>query len=296
MRAIILFQVGNIDVALDIFQQLQSIYYHFTHTTVFVSILDTLQYSIITDYLHQLKLVHPNIDVIVKRHKNKGMDIGPFLLQFRHLINSGLRYDVFLKVHTKTNVKWRNELLKPLIANVETIKGSLTADSKVGLVGAKKWVLEQDRLNTQVLTNIVNRLCIPNHYFDVIDYAQLRKCRDELTVDPAFYITYNRLPFKSHQMAYSHFVNHGMDDDKIIPHPSVIVSHHTQQTFFVGGTVFWARYDLFYDFFEKYNLDRLIYDAMEEGYTLNTQETVVHALERFLCVIPYVMNARVYAV
>ena len=84
--------------------------------------------------------------------------------------------------------------------------------------------------------------------------------------------------------------------NNIIPHPSCIIKYRTIDTYFIGGTIFWGRYDIYYNFIKKYPIDILIYDALEEGYTFNDKETVVHAMERFLCLIPYIMNTHIYGI
>ncbi len=296
MRAIILFQIGNIDVALYIFQKLYPIFTSFSKLTLFVTVLDTLSAKVIEELLKEIQSNYPAVDYIIHKHKNKGMDIGPFLLQFKYLIQHKLKYDLFLKIHTKTNVNWRNELLNPLINNVAYIKKYMANNNQVGIIGSHRWLLKQDNLNQKVLVNILNKLKIPNHYFDIIDYKQLDVCRDEVKLDPVFYINYNKLPFNSISMVYTHFANNGINNDAIIPHPSCILKYHTIKTYFIGGTMFWAKYDIFYNFFKKYPIDILLYDALEEGYTFNDKETVVHAMERFLCLIPIIMNTYIYGI
>ena len=255
MKAIILFQVGNITIALDILNQIAEVYNNFDDITIFFSILDTLNTKPLIEYLNYIKHFYTSINYIIISHHNKGMDIGPFLNQMKYLVEHKLHYDLLLKIHTKSNVIWKNELINPLINNIKLIKEILTSKNNIGLIGADRWTLNQDRLNQQVIINLLNKLNIKNNYFKNIEPTYL--------------------------------INDNLNEQKI---------EYNINTKFVGGTIFWARYDLFYNFFLKVPLYQLLYHLLEEKYTINNKATIVHAMERFLCLIVYIMDYEVYGI
>ena len=47
--------------------------------------------------------------------QNKGMDIYPFFCQIKYIIQNNIETDYILKIHTKTNDQWRNDLILPLL-------------------------------------------------------------------------------------------------------------------------------------------------------------------------------------
>ena len=296
MKAIILFQVGNINIALDILKQISIVYDKFDYLTIFLSILDNLNTTPLIDYINYIQQYHSSINYIVISHPNKGMDIGPFIHQMKYLIDNDLHYDLLFKLHTKTNITWKNELIEPLLANINLIKKLLTTKNKIGLIGSSKWSLNQDKLNQQVIINLLNKLNIKNEYFDNINQSRLEYARKNNIIEPMFYITYNKLPITSSTIAIKHFTTSGIYDNSLIPHPSIISKYHTVDTKFIGGTIFWARYDVFFNFFKDIPLYDILYHLLEEKYTINTKGTLVHALERFLCLIVYIMDYEIYSV
>jgi hypothetical protein len=296
MKAIVLFQIGNINRALDIFQKIPPILKHFNNLTIFISILNTLSTELIIDVLERLKNDYSNIKYIVQIHENKGMDLGPLLLQFKYLVNNNLTYDIFLKIHTKTNKVWSDELMDPLINNVKYIDKAFNTYSDLGLIGCSKWTLEQDRINKPVIVKLLNKLKIENKYFDVINEYEIENFKNAGMFDPIFYIKYNNLPFESVTLAHSHYTNHGINDKTLISHPALITKKKSIDTVFIGGTMFWADYKIYESFFKKYPLYDILYDILEEGYCTNIYPTIVHSLERFICLIPYIENKVIYKI
>lgn len=285
MQTILLFQIGNIDVAFQLLCMIEPIFIKLKQMTLFVTILETLDVERVRDALVTIQHKYPHIKLIIHTHPNKGMDIGPFLLQWDHLIKHDLHYDMFIKIHTKSDPHWRNQLIYPLIRYIESMENL----DNIGIVGVKKWLMEPDNTNRRKMLELFDRFKIDNHYIDTVDYEKLANAQCNNLLDPTFYIQYNRLPFNSLQMAYNHFYSQGRHDDSLIPHPSVVSNHLTIPAKFVGGTIFLGNYDMFLSFLKRYPLIDL-YDQLETGYVENKRGTLVHALERFLCIIPYVQG------
>ena len=89
---------------------------------------------------------------------SKGMDIGGQLLMTKAAIESNKPYDYVLKLHTKTAIQWRKELVEPICGSVDQIRGILDILNEypnIGMVGAAKWKRHIDDRNT-VQTN---KLC-----------------------------------------------------------------------------------------------------------------------------------------
>jgi hypothetical protein len=64
----------------------------------------------IAKYLQQRLIISPDkIQIIFS--ENRGMDIGGFFLLLDQLIKSNLKHDYIVKLHTKSDLQWRNKLL-----------------------------------------------------------------------------------------------------------------------------------------------------------------------------------------
>ena len=90
----------------------------------------------------------PNANI--KKYKNKGQDIGPFLLTLKNIRNKN--YNYLIKLHTKKcrhnpalGEEWRDALVNSLIASDETILENIHTLSKSDykMCGCKRWHLKR---------------------------------------------------------------------------------------------------------------------------------------------------------
>ena len=87
-------------------------------------------------------------------HINKGMDIGPYLKQLQYVF-CNYKIDSFnkiYKIHTKTNIIWRNELLDSLLNESQDV--------------SNKWKLPLDKLNVFHINKICTRFNIDNIFYE----------------------------------------------------------------------------------------------------------------------------------
>ena len=115
-------------------------------------------------------------------YKNKGADIGPFLLIINYLINNKLTYDFIIKLHTKTNSKWRNELINPLLTRLGIINSLFeNKENDVGICCAKKWLFDVDNLNQKIVTRLCKGWNIKVDWYDELyskdEYLKIKKER-----------------------------------------------------------------------------------------------------------------------
>jgi lipopolysaccharide biosynthesis protein len=92
--------------------------------------------------LGQLRSYWPQ--AITTIHENRGFDIASFFTLCTLVLASGKKYDYLLKLHSKSDSKWRRELLEPLLGSSTQAKQALAAfkDPQVGMVGAKHWCFD----------------------------------------------------------------------------------------------------------------------------------------------------------
>lgn len=81
---------------------------------------------------------HPNANIIFM--DNIGFDIGPFFYVLREIYKQNIKYDVFIKIHTKTDDTERKNLIRACMGSHKIIKNNLQLISKdnVGMIGAQK--------------------------------------------------------------------------------------------------------------------------------------------------------------
>lgn len=184
---------------------------------------------------------YPSANILIV--PNKGMDIGGFFYILQEIFNKKYNYRYILKLHTKTNNSWRDELCNGLLDHRQIVQ--IMSDRQIGMIGSKKWSVTQKTIDRP------NRY----HFMRLIDRFNLPK----------------NIPYS-----------------------------------FVGGTIFWIRYDLLYQIYGDHldwivdNLnDRTTYDSnwmhlfnesvygnrLWDGVADSAAKSdgmIEHALERFL--------------
>jgi len=198
---------------------------------------------------------YPDANILIV--PNRGMDLGGFFYVLREIFNKKYNYRYILKLHTKTNNSWRDELCDGML-NIRHIE-QIMRNRRVGMIGSKKWSCAQNTVDRQ------NRY----HFMRLSDRFNLQK----------------KIPYS-----------------------------------FVGGTIFWMKYDLLYRIYGDHmdwvvdNMnDRTTYDSNwmqlfnESKYGNRLWDGVVdsaaksdgmieHALERFLGYSVYCNNMILYRI
>jgi hypothetical protein len=88
--------------------------------------------------------------------ENRGMDIGPFLTVLKYFINSNVHYNYYIKIHTKTDAKWRNEMIDPIYNHLSYFLN--TKQNSIAFYGSKKWIMNGNFLiNYKYVADIIDR-------------------------------------------------------------------------------------------------------------------------------------------
>jgi|SRR3989338_4000874 len=187
-----------------------------------------------TDLYISYQKSNKKINDILKKYPNckiiqcdKGCDVGGQLLMMKYIIDTDKKYDFILKLHTKTDSKWRRELIDPIAGTKDIVKKvikDLTENENIAMIGSNKWKLKNDKLNTSIVNKISNK--------------------------------------------------YGFS----IP----------ENSYFIGGTIFWFKWRNFLDIINKYNINLYIeYFNCEYGYCKNLKPTYMHSWERLFCLVFY---------
>lgn len=255
-KTIILLQIGNITNLDMIIKFLEKYINAFNY--LIVSILRN-----ISDSVDENMFTFVNQHIMY--HENRGMDIGPFLLQMKWLnenidINDN---DQILKIHTKNNRKWLYNLLQ--FDNFGIIKAS------------SLYMINMDILNREHIFKICEQCNIPNIYYDDIDENY-----DNYILDVEWYSDYYNVTINncSIDITEKYIRKHAKINNHAINEKQIIVKRR-HNCKFVGGTIFSIDANTLCKFIKMINIDEL-YVCLETGYIKNDHSTYTHALERII--------------
>jgi hypothetical protein len=274
MKILILFQVGSIDIGCEILDYIRD---SISSYNIFFlcTILDDLKPKawILTNLFEKYQLKYK-----IFFHPNKGMDIGPYLLQLDYICSNYFpdSFEQIFKIHTKTDIKWRNEMLDQIFKTDTNIFPN-------------KWLLPLDKLNVQHINQLCEQFSIPNIYYDElapVDYNNLKK----FDISTNFYSTYYNIELNdcsslNNLLGYDYNLSHlylHVIQNKNIPNPSYIIqSRKKSNVKFLAGSIFKISYYDTWTFFSKIDIMG-IYNLLETGYTTNENSTYVHSMERII--------------
>jgi hypothetical protein len=271
MKILVLFQVGSIDIGCQILEYIHDFIPSY-NIFFLCTVLDDLKPKVyeLTNLFEKYNIRHQ-----ISFHSNKGMDIGPYLLQLRYVFsNYSLEsFDQIFKIHTKTDPKWRNEMLDQIFQPSSY----------------EKWLLPLDKLNVEHINLLCDKFNIPNIYYDEIkpvDYSTI----SQTDISTNFYSKYYGIELVdcsalNNLLGYdynlSHLFSHCLEN-KSIPNSSYIIkSRRNPNIKFYAGSIFKISYSATWKFFSQ--IDILgIYNLLEPGYTTNEKSTYVHSMERII--------------
>lgn len=259
IKILFLIQIGNEFLVENVMNKV--IQYNTSDNYYCISILNTIDVDI---GKFNLKNVH------VMSHDNIGMDIGPFLLQLKWMIN--MDFDYVYKIHTKTNQKWFDELTDIEFCNENIVMNN-------------KWKCDIDVRNMYHINKICHDFKIPNIWYDEL-YDISYNIND---IDVDFYSSYydvkiNKNDYVTHLLGYDinkQFILQHAIENKHALNKSQIKVKQRHKIHFCGGSIFIIKFALLQKFAKQIDIDKL-YLCLESGYSNNDESTYVHALERII--------------
>lgn len=95
--------------------------------------------------------------------ENRGMDVGAFVASWLHVKRNAEQYaecKTIFKAHTKTNDRWREQLLNPMIRSQQYFYNALArlAHKQMGMFCSRRWLLPADTFEHTPNTPIINAL------------------------------------------------------------------------------------------------------------------------------------------
>lgn len=291
MHLSILLQISNYDVYIKIKKLINFDHYNLIMIHINTELINDKQINIIKKEFKQAKFTFG---------KNIGMDIYPFFCQIKYIIDNNINTDYILKIHTKSNDEWRNDLILPLINHKEIT--SLIQNNNIGMIASKKYTKLLDHYNTPIILHFLKKWNIENKYIDEIDWdKKYNNLYDLNFLDTKFYITYpyNKIMYdnnlledkdKLNSYAIFHWLNIGYKVFRLIHNPNLITKKINNHYTFCAGTIFWIDAKIIIDFFKK-NIDFKFWEnKFEKGYIKNELPTYTHSWERLFAIMIFYNN------
>lgn len=291
MHLSILLQISNYDIFVKIKKLINFNNYNLLMIHINTELINHEQINIIKNEFKQAKFTFG---------KNIGMDIYPFFCQIKYIIDNNINTDYILKIHTKSNDQWRNDLILPLINHNEIT--SLVQNNNIGMIASKKYTKLLDHYNTPIILHFLKKWNIENKYIDEIDWdKKYNNLYDLNFLDTKFYITYpyNKIMYdnnlledkdKLNSYAIFHWLNIGYKVFRLIHNPKLITKKINNHYTFCTGTIFWIDAKIIIDFFKKYVDFKFWENKFEKGYIKNDLPTYTHSWERLFAIIIYYNN------
>jgi len=157
VKICVILHVGNPDIGREILITLKNIPYNY-------DLYLTYDESCNLNFLHHTK--HSGLFECWPV-PNKGADTGPFIWVLNKLFNKGLSYDYLLKLHTKSDKKWRDDMIWPLcgcIRNAYCCIQTLITDDNIGLIGSDEFVLGSDHISYDAGTENLSKKMYKEHF------------------------------------------------------------------------------------------------------------------------------------
>jgi hypothetical protein len=241
-------------------------------------------------------------NIILIPVKNYGADIYKFTKTIKYIIQSGEYYDFYLKFHTKTNDKWRNEMLKIFEKkNLEEVF-NIFSNNNIGCICNKKQLrllsengmfednkIEHDysKIINEILkykdTNYKNIYNLPNT--DTIqNILQKNKNAD---FDENYYLDNNDdLYVLPKDELYIHFINNGYKELRFCNENILNTLKYPK---YCSGTCFIIRGPIVNSFLNNHIVDYInqsIEIANEKEYFTDEKiPTITHGIERYFGLI-----------
>lgn len=159
----ILFHIGNIEIFEDILKYIRNIDFDYDiYINLNIELVDSFSF---------IQKCLPNSKIFI--NKNYGHDIFCFLF-FIELIDVN-EYSSFLFLHTKSDEKWRNMMIKPIFKNFELYIDYMIKNN-VGVICASEFKYKLDHRNDDKLGLICDIMDIDfEKYNDIVEF----KSKDE---------------------------------------------------------------------------------------------------------------------
>ena len=243
------------------------------------------------EYKLKLENFNPELNILkLIKVKNRGMDIGGFLMSINFLFNNSHLYNSetrFLKLHTKSiskNKEWTLNAVNSIL------KYKLSEFSVPAIFGCDKYIYDFKNCNTIYLNYKYMKEIFKrgeddkiekfDKYYDIYyeDFISNNEYKD-LFPSEEFYKNYHSDLKHENCSSMKHWYKHGCEEHFRRSNVNYIKSWAKYINKFVAGTMFGFN-KKWLDIFKRYNLNHE-FNILEKKYTNNKYATKVHSWEYY---------------
>lgn len=280
VRTALIIHCGNYEIFTEIYKEYPDLF------NVFQIFISCHTYEI------KEKLSFKFKDAIIIVCENKGMDIGGRLKIIDYIKKLDFSYDYYIMIHTKTDKKWRDLMLKPLnymmnninkfeISNEPRIYSSFdNVEPNYKLTNTKNIIkiLKRNKMYNNSVDEYYDELYPENFYTknnDINIYGGLQP-------SDKFYENYEKIDIQ-------HFYKYGLTEFHRISNINYIKNFATKNNNFVAGTCFICN-NKYFDILKKIDDIDFEYNQLERGKTFNKTERKTHSWEYLFGLVCYLNN------
>lgn len=117
-----------------------------------------ISYQLMSPVIRLIESLYPDVVLI---HSLLGCDIGGYLLLIDEAIKRHRVYDYVLKLHTKNNPRWREELFNPICGSIDAIQSIIDIfekDPHIGMIGSSRYKSPVDIYNGRLQADLCKHL------------------------------------------------------------------------------------------------------------------------------------------
>ena len=272
----------------------------------YICYTNIIEDTYIVDYFKKYK------NIIYIKVENYGADIYKFTKTIKYIIQSGEYYDYYFKFHTKTNNKWRNEMLNIFKKeNLEEIFNILNTNNSIGQICSKAQIrilvkngIIENNIVHHDYTTIINNILLykdtnckniyNSHNIDTIENI-INKFKFA-EYDENYYLSNNiDLHILPKDKLYEHYLYNGYKELRFCNDTIMNTLNYPK---YCSGTCFVIRGNIINNFLNNNIVDYInksIEDNNEIGYfTDESIVTITHGVERYFGLICYAMGYNLY--
>jgi hypothetical protein len=239
----IIIHAFNIDVFIEIIKNIKN-----TELLTFCNIIIVSPEKNVINYIRDnLKDIKMTLLCI----KNKGMDTYGKLIAFKYILDNNLDFEWFLYLHTKTNINWFNDLIKPLLNKnvIDDIKNN-TIGKDVYMIGSEdcKSILKISSEKYISVNLLLNKAGYKVNISDNSNVNEINKTeyKEENTNEIYAYWKLNidlKYYINTYKEAYQHYKNNKNIEIRITLNDYINKTEHIN---YVAGTMYWSHIKLIY--------------------------------------------------
>jgi hypothetical protein len=155
IKVAVVAHIGKLETRIfDNLIQISESYTHY-HFIFYLTVNDKIKKSKLFKYIKDKSYDRLELNIIFV--ENIGADLYPFIYSYiKYIINiKDVQY--VLKLHTKTDVLWRNDMIYPFTNMFDKCIQILDFNKNIGCVCSREWILKNDFLNNEYLLNFYKK-------------------------------------------------------------------------------------------------------------------------------------------